>query len=65
MALTKLKRRKRIKMRIRKHISGTEERPRMTVFRSNKRIYVQLVDDLSGKPWLPHLHSKGRGKGAG
>jgi len=49
MALTKLKRRKRIKMRIRKHVSGTEERPRMTVFRSNKEMYVQLVDDLNGK----------------
>jgi large subunit ribosomal protein L18 len=49
MALTKLKRRKRIKMRIRKHVAGTQERPRMTVFRSNKEMYVQLVDDLSGK----------------
>ncbi len=49
MALTKLKRRKRIKMRIRKNISGTQERPRMTVFRSNKEMYVQLVDDLNGK----------------
>jgi len=39
----------RIKQRIRKTISGTPERPRMTVFRSNKQIYVQLVDDLSGK----------------
>jgi len=49
MALTKLKRRKRIKMRIRKHISGTEECPRMTVFRSNRGMYVQLIDDLSGR----------------
>jgi large subunit ribosomal protein L18 len=49
MALTKVKRRKRIKMRIRKNIVGTQERPRMTVFRSNKEMYVQLVDDLSGK----------------
>ncbi len=39
-------------MRIRKHVSGTEERPRMTVFRSNKGIYVQLVDDLSGRTLL-------------
>ena len=36
-------------MRIRKHISGTGERPRMTVFRSNKQIYVQLVNDLTGE----------------
>jgi large subunit ribosomal protein L18 len=49
MALTKLKRRKRIKMRIRRHVSGTAERPRMTVFRSNRGIYVQLVDDLEGR----------------
>jgi large subunit ribosomal protein L18 len=58
MALTKLKRRKRIKMRIRKHVSGTEERPRMTVFRSNKEMYVQLVDDLNGKTLLLPHHSK-------
>ena len=42
-------RRVRIKQRIRKTISGTPERPRMTVYRSNKQIYVQLVDDLNGK----------------
>lgn len=35
-------------MRLRKTISGTSSRPRMTVFRSNKSIYVQLVDDLAG-----------------
>lgn len=38
-------RRLRIKQRIRKIISGTTERPRMSVFRSNKQIYVQLIDD--------------------
>ena len=48
MALTKAGRRQRIKYRIRKRLSGTEARPRMTVFRSNKQIYVQLVDDISG-----------------
>lgn len=42
-------RRLRIKQRIRKTISGTPERPRMTVFRSNKQIYVQLIDDLNSK----------------
>ena len=36
-------------MRIRKNISGTKERPRMSVFRSNRQIYVQLIDDLSGE----------------
>ena len=48
MALTKQDRRIRIKHRIRKRLSGTSERPRMTVFRSNKQIYVQLVDDVTG-----------------
>jgi large subunit ribosomal protein L18 len=49
MALTKRERRLKIKQRIRKRISGTNERPRMTVFRSNKQIYVQLVNDLTGE----------------
>ena len=49
MALTKADRRQRIKYRIRKKLSGSEERPRMTVYRSNKQIYVQLVDDVSGQ----------------
>ena len=49
MALSKEARRQRIKYRIRKRLSGTEARPRMTVFRSNKQIYVQLVDDISGQ----------------
>lgn len=48
MALNKIERRNRIKMRIRKIVSGTSQKPRMTVFRSNKQIYVQLVDDLAG-----------------
>ena len=34
--------------RVRKNISGSTERPRLTVFRSNKHIYVQLIDDLTG-----------------
>ena len=49
MALTKNQRRKRIKSRIRKVVSGTEARPRLTVFRSNKEIYAQVVDDVTGK----------------
>lgn len=49
MAITKVERRLRIKKRIRKVIEGTSERPRMTVFRSNKQISVQLIDDLAGK----------------
>ncbi len=42
-------RRLKIKQRVRKVVTGTAERPRMTVFRSNKEVYVQLVDDLAGK----------------
>ncbi len=49
MSLTKMERRARIKLRIRKRITGSSESPRLTVFRSNKQIYVQLVDDRSGK----------------
>ncbi len=49
MALSRIERRKRIHYRIRKHVSGTAERPRMVVFRSNKQIYVQVIDDLQGK----------------
>lgn len=49
MALTKNERRIRIKNRIRKVVSGTEARPRLAVFRSNKEIYAQLVDDVTGK----------------
>ena len=52
MALTKSNRRLRIKRRIRKVVTGTAERPRMSVFRSNKEIYAQLVDDDSGKTLL-------------
>ncbi|KAA3647588.1 MAG: 50S ribosomal protein L18 [Bacteroidetes bacterium] len=52
MALTKLDRRLRIKRRIRKVVKGTAERPRMSVFRSNKEIYAQLIDDNTGKTLL-------------
>ena len=41
-------RRVRIKFRIRKVVSGTADRPRLTVFRSNKEIYAQLIDDAKG-----------------
>ena len=48
MALSKLERRQRIKHRIRKIVSGTASKPRLSVFRSNKEIYAQLIDDISG-----------------
>lgn len=49
MALTKLERRLRIKRRIRKHVSGTATRPRLSIFRSNKGMDAQLIDDLKGE----------------
>ena len=49
MALSRIERRRRIHYRIRKHVNGTAERPRMCVFRSNKQIYVQVIDDQQGK----------------
>ena len=45
---TKATRRKKIHLRIRKKIKGTQSRPRLSVFRSNKSIYCQLIDDVSG-----------------
>ncbi len=44
----KLSRRAKIKLRIRKRISGTAEKPRLSVFRSNREIYAQLINDLTG-----------------
>ena len=48
MAFSKINRRAKIKRRIRKRITGTSKVPRLTVFRSNKQIYAQLIDDASG-----------------
>src|SRR5512142_479925 len=48
MARTKLEGRQRRKLRIRKKVAGDTERPRLTVFRSNKQIYAQVVDDSTG-----------------
>ena len=47
--ITKQERRIKIKYRVRNKISGTLARPRMTVFRSNKQIYVQIIEDLNGR----------------
>ena len=46
--ITKVERRIKIKYRVRNKITGTAERPRMSVFRSNKQIYVQIINDLNG-----------------
>ena len=48
MGLSKTQRKYRIRRRIRKVSSGTAERPRLSVFRSNSEIYVQLIDDVKG-----------------
>jgi len=48
MSLTKSERRQRIQYRVRKVVSGTAARPRLSVFRSNKEIYAQLIDDVNG-----------------
>ena len=48
MAFNKIERRIKIKFRIRKKIVGTAERPRLSVFRSNKQIYAQVINDLTG-----------------
>ncbi len=49
MAFNKNSRRLRIKQGIRKKISGTDSRPRLSVFKSNTGIYAQLIDDLQGR----------------
>jgi|SRR5690349_3286487 len=46
---SKVLRRQNIRYRIRNKISGTNEKPRLSVFRSNSEIYAQLIDDVSGK----------------
>ncbi|GIZ14654.1 50S ribosomal protein L18 [Capnocytophaga catalasegens] len=48
MALSKIERRQRIKNRIKKVVSGTIQRPRLAVFRSNNEIYAQIIDDTKG-----------------
>ena len=48
MAVSKFQRRARLKKSIRRKISGTSETPRVSVFRSNKAIYAQIIDDLKG-----------------
>ena len=48
MALSKIERRQRIKYRIKKIVSGTAQKPRLVVFRSNSEIYAQVIDDTKG-----------------
>lgn len=44
----KIQRRRKIRYSIRKKVAGTAERPRLSVFRSNKQIYAQIIDDVTG-----------------
>ncbi len=48
MAITKTEKREKIKLRIRKRIKGTAVKPRISVYRSNKQIYAQAIDDVNG-----------------
>jgi large subunit ribosomal protein L18 len=48
MGLTKSARRNRIHLRIRKTVQGTAEKPRLSIYRSNKEIYAQVIDDVNG-----------------
>jgi large subunit ribosomal protein L18 len=64
MSLTKSDRRQRIRFRIRKIVSGTAVKPRLSVFRSNKEIYAQLIDDVNGVTLLAaSSREKGVSKG--
>ena len=49
MLANKTRKRNKIKARIRSRVFGTPEKPRLSVFRSNKQIYAQLIDDVQGK----------------
>lgn len=66
MAFSKINRRAKIKRRIRKKITGTSKTPRLTVFRSNKQIYAQIIDDSTGKTLASASSYKNKGaeKGA-
>ncbi|MDH0658536.1 MULTISPECIES: 50S ribosomal protein L18 [unclassified Empedobacter] len=48
MALSKIEKRQKIKRRVRRNIFGTETKPRLSVYRSNKEIYAQIIDDNNG-----------------
>ena len=63
MALSKQERRFRIKQRIRKVVIGTQDVPRLSVFRSNRDIYAQVVNDNEGKTLASASSLKMEGKG--
>ena len=53
--------RKKVRLAIRKKVSGTSERPRLAVFRSNKEIYAQIIDDLTGTTLTSASSSEAKG----
>ena len=65
MKLSKKESRSRIHKRIRKKVSGTADRPRLSVFRSNTSIYCQLIDDRAGQTIAAAASTDGSVKGAG
>lgn len=64
MQISKNDARKHRKIRIRKKISGTSERPRLVVFRSNMHIYAQIIDDTKGTTLVAASTLKNEGKGS-
>ncbi len=64
MPKTKNERRQRVRRAIRGKLSGTAERPRISVFRSNRYVYAQLIDDTTGRT-LAAVSSREEGIGGG
>lgn len=66
MAFSKVTRRAKIKRRIRKNITGSTAQPRLSVFRSNKQIYAQIIDDSTGKTLVSagSVNNKATSKGS-
>ena len=63
MAFNKEKRRLRIRRGIRSKVSGTSEKPRLSVFKSNKAIYAQIIDDTTGRTLTAASSSETGNKG--
>lgn len=61
MALVKTTNKERRKKRVRAKVSGTAERPRLSVYRSNKAMHVQLIDDISGKTLVGKVYKSDKG----
>ncbi|OGD67618.1 50S ribosomal protein L18 [Candidatus Campbellbacteria bacterium RIFOXYC2_FULL_35_25] len=62
MSTTKVEKRNRRRNRIRAKITGTSKVPRLSVFKSNKAIYVQIIDDENGKTLVSYSSEKVKGE---